>query len=273
MNAPDCDPVVEVIDLDVSVGTAAGVGVIPEHRATVTDLVNRLDQVGIHRAVAFHIVAREHAPRVGNQMLLKEIANSNRLIPAFVLLPPATEEQPAILDLVAEMVENGIRMVRLFPASGLAGHRFALREWCIGPLLTALEEAGIPVGIDFSLFRRGEPPWDDIVEIASAHPDLRIALMDVQGRNNRTLYPLLERFPTVFIGSGGLNVHTGLEDVCRRFGAHRVFFSSGWPARSFGAARFTVDRSALSEAERRQVFSGTAHSLLAARPSRTGVSP
>jgi predicted TIM-barrel fold metal-dependent hydrolase len=261
-----------VIDLDVSIGLPAGGGVVEGRRTTAQSLLEEMDRLGIDTSVVFHIVAREHAPRIGNELLLEEIAQHPRLMPAFTLLPPHTGELPDLPDLVAQMTEHGVRFTRIFPSSSLAGHRFALREWCIGTLLDALEECSIALGVDFSLFRRGEPPWDDIVEICTHHPDLRIALMDVQGRNNRNLYALLDRFENLYVSSGGLNVHAGLEDLCARFGAERVFFGSGTPRRSAGAARFVIERSGLNPAAQAQVLGDTARLLLGATSTAAGAS-
>lgn len=257
-----------VIDLDVSIGVAAdGSGA---RSATPEHLLAEMDKLNVDSAVVFHIVAREHAPRIGNELLLQEIAEQSRLIPAFVVLPTGTAEMPDLPDLISQMTAAGVRLARIFPSPTLAGHRFALRDWCVGSLLSALEEHDITVGIDFSLFRRGEPPWDDIVDVSARHPALRIALMDVQGRNNRNLYPLLDRFDNLFVGSGGMNVHAGIEDLCVRFGADRVFLASGTPARSMGAARFVIDRSGLDADQRAQVLGGTARRLLGLVGSSAG---
>jgi hypothetical protein len=221
-----------------------------------------MDRLGVDSAVVYHIVALEHAPSVGNDLLLNEVRGVPRLIPAFVLLPTHTRELPPMDEIVVEMREEGVRMARIFPASGLTGHRFPLKEWCAGPMLSALEEAGIPLGIDFSLSRRGEPPWDDVFEMCEHHPDLRIALMDVQGRNNRAMYALMDRFPHLYVASGGLNVHAGLEDICARFGAERLFLGSGSPTRSMGAARLVVDRAALNRQQQAMILGGCAADLL-----------
>lgn len=251
-----------VIDCDVFVGRPAGPGAVEGRESSVDQLLAQMDRLGVDLAVVYHIVALEHAPVIGNQLLLDELNREPRLIPAFVLLPTYTAELPAIDDVLTQMEEASVRMARIFPASGLAGHRFSLREWCIGPLLHALEQNGMPLAVDFSLFRRGEPPWEDVYQLCSHHPDLRLALTDVQGRNNRSLYALMDRFPHLYVSSGGLNVHAGLEDICDRFGADRIFFGSGAPTRSMGAARLVVDRSALSDGERAMVLGGTAASLL-----------
>ena len=50
------------------------------------DLLTQMDRLGIGRSLVFHIAARDHNPRWGNQKLLTDLgATSNRLIPAFVI--------------------------------------------------------------------------------------------------------------------------------------------------------------------------------------------
>jgi predicted TIM-barrel fold metal-dependent hydrolase len=229
---------------------------------TAEALLAEMDRVGVAEAVVYHIVGREYAPAMGNQMLVDAVRTHPRLHPAWIVLPPFTGEQPPTDELVARMREEGVRVARMFPSTDSLDHRFAVREWCVGPVLAALEEAGIPLQLDYGLFRRGEPPWDDIVEVCQHHPDLPVMLMDVQGRNNRTLYALLDRFEQLSIQTGGLNVHRGIEDVCLRFGADRLVFGSGFPGASMGAARFDLDRALVSEAERAAIGAGNLRRLL-----------
>jgi predicted TIM-barrel fold metal-dependent hydrolase len=260
LDLPEANDV--VIDCDVFVGLDAGSGVAGGRSLTATDLVSEMDRVGVTTAVVYHVVAREHAPMLGNKLLLAEIRDHPRLIPAFIMLPTHTGEQPPLAELMAQIKEQGVRLARMFPASDLAGHRFAFREWCVGDVLSALESANIPLMLDFSLFRRGEPPWDDIYETYRLHPDLQLVLADVQGRNNRNLYPLLDRFPNIRLCSSGLNVHSGLEDICDRFGAERLLLGSGAPVRSMGAAKFHVDRADLNQKQRTQLLGDNAAALL-----------
>ena len=173
LDLPEANDV--VIDCDVFVGLDAGSGVAGGRSLTATDLVSEMDRVGVTTAVVYHVVAREHAPMLGNKLLLAEIRDHPRLIPAFIMLPTHTGEQPPLAELMAQIKEQGVRLARMFPASDLAGHRFAFREWCVGDVLSALESANIPLMLDFSLFRRGEPPWDDIYETYRLHPDLQLA--------------------------------------------------------------------------------------------------
>jgi hypothetical protein len=260
-----------VIDCDVFIGRAAGAPPTGASNATVELLLDAMARFGVEASVVYHVLAREHAPDIGNGVLIDELAGHPQLIPAFVLLPPHTGELPPLDQVIDQMRSAGARLARIFPSSELAGHRFSLREWCSGPLFSALETADIALAIDFSLFRRGEPPWDDIHSICSHHPALRVALIDVQGRNNRNLYALMGLFPQLFVSSGGLNVHAGIEDICERFGAHRLFLGSGWPTKSMGAAKLVVDRASITKAERSMILAGSARELLRLPASRTEV--
>jgi predicted TIM-barrel fold metal-dependent hydrolase len=93
-------------------------------------------------------------------------------------------------------------------------------------------------------------------------------LVDVQGRNNRNLYPLLAKLPNLYIETAGLNVHHGIEDVCRRFGAERLLFGSGYPIRSMGGALLQTRSADIDESEREMIASGNLRRLLGAVKTR-----
>ncbi|GAA5038171.1 putative TIM-barrel fold metal-dependent hydrolase [Thermocatellispora tengchongensis] len=257
------------LDCNTFIGRPSG------HRPYLTravspgELAAEMDRVGIHEAAVYHVLAHEYAPQTGNELLLSELGRApegvrERLRPVGVVLPPHTGEVPEPEELVAGLLAAGVRMARIFPSSEMAGHRFSLAPWCSGELLAALERVRMPLAVDFTLFRRGEPPWREVHDLAEGHPGLPVILMDVQGRNNRTLYPLLKRFGNLYVQSAGFNVHRGLEDLCSRFGAHRVVFGSGYPLRSMGGARMQLDGAGLPAADRELIASGTLAGLLAA---------
>jgi predicted TIM-barrel fold metal-dependent hydrolase len=221
-----------------------------------------MSRIGVDAAIAYHVVAREYSPRLGNGLLTQEIEGQRALGAAWILLPHQTGEFPAPDALIPEMRQAGVVMARMHPSTDAQGHRYLLADWVVGDLLDALAEADFPLAIDFSLFRRSEPPWELLVQVLQAHQALRVILMDVQGRNNRTLYPLLERFPNLAIQTAGLNVHRGIEDVVNRFGAQRLVFGSGYPLRSMGAARFQLESAEISDADRRLIGAGNMVSLM-----------
>ncbi|WP_067177716.1 amidohydrolase family protein [Microtetraspora niveoalba] len=256
------------LDCNTFIGRPAGHRPYITRAVTAADLVAEMDRVGVHEAAVYHVLAHEYAPEAGNELLLRELAGAaggvrERLRPVGVVLPPHTGEAAEPEPLVAGLLASGVRMARIFPSSDMAGHRFSLAPWCSGELLAALERVRMPLAVDFTLFRRGEPPWREIHDLVECHPDLPVILMDVQGRNNRTLYPLLKRFANLHVQSAGFNVHHGLEDLCERFGAHRVVFGSGYPLRSMGGALLQLDRAGLPAADRELIASGTLTRLLA----------
>lgn len=266
-------PDFELIDCNVFIGRSSAGSLDGGDGLTAERLVAEMDRIGVAEAFVYHIVAREYAPAVGNEMLLDEVRFQPRLHPAWTVLPPFTDELPPPDELVARMRHEGVRMARMFPSTASLDHRYAVREWCVGPVLTALEHAGIPLQLDYGLFRRGEPPWDDIVDVCRHHPDLPVILAGVQGRNNRTLYALLDQFEQLRVETAGLNVHRGVEDICRRFGPERLVFGSGYPAAGMGAARFDLERALISDAERVAIAAGNVRRLTTgdAAAAATGV--
>ncbi|HEX4812995.1 MAG TPA: amidohydrolase family protein [Nonomuraea sp.] len=255
------------LDCNTFVGRPSGTMPYITRAVSAAQLVRELDRVGVDEAAVYHVLARENDPATGNALLLRELATlpepaRRRLHPVGVVLPPHTGELPEPEALVKQLLASGTRMARIFPSSAMSGHRFSLAPWCAGELLDALERVRMPLAVDFSLFRRGEPPWREIYDLAESHPELPVILIDIQGRNNRTLYPLLKRFGNLLVQSGGFNVHRGLEDLCERFGAHRVVFGSGYPAQTIGGARLQLDRTDLPQADRELIAGGTLAALL-----------
>lgn len=248
-------------DCSTFIGRSSVPPVCKDRPVQAADLVDELARLDIEAAMAHHVLAHEYSPAVGNEQLLIEIADQPRLHPVWVVMPSHTGELPPPKDLVRDMQSRGVRLARMFPSSAMSGHRFALADWCAGELLDALETAQIPLVVDFTLFRRGEPPWKDVHDLCRDHRGLPLVLVDVQGRNNRTLYPLLEKFENLHVQTAGFNVHRGLEDVCNRFGPERLLFGSGFPVHSMGGARLHLERAELDDADRALIASGNLRRL------------
>lgn len=254
---------VPYLDCNTFVGRSFGNRNVGGKNVSAGGLVAELDRVGVAGAAVYHVLAKEHHPVVGNRALMEELAGRARLRPVWVVMPAHTEEMPESAELVGDLLASGVRLARIFPAWSPQAHRYSLAEWCVGDLLGALEDARVPLECDFTLFRRGEPPWRDIHEMCENHPRLPMILIDIQGRNNRTLYALLRRFPNLYVHTAGLNVHQGLEDFCRRFGPERLVFGSAYPVKYLGSAVLQVERNGLGHDDRRLIASGNLERLLA----------
>lgn len=249
----------DYLDADVCVGRLSGGG-----ETTPGSLLAEMDRVGVSEALVHHQVAREHHAETGNALAVSDLAASSRLKSVWVVLPHHTGEMAPPDDLVAAALSAGVRSVRLFPS--FHGHRVSLRPWVIGDLLGAIEDARMPLFLDFQIFRRADPPWDDIIDVCQRHPKLKVILTEVQGRNNRTLYPLLSHHASLYVKTSGFNVHRGIEDICNRFGPERLIFGSGYPTSSMGAARFHLDRAQISDADRQLIGAGNMRRLLSEVP-------
>ena len=95
-------------------------------------------------------------------------------------------------------------------------HMFSPRPWCCGQLYTLCTEARLPLFVEY-----GQLTLDEVHEIMTAHPQLRLVLLRVPrlGRH-RTLYALLERHPGVRLClSSAYSVHEGIADLVGKFGA------------------------------------------------------
>lgn len=230
----------------------------------VETLLAEMDRLGVERASVYHILAREYDPETGNARLSGELAGESRLDPVWVVMPDHTGEAPPAHALVTSMIGSGVRLARMFPAEAPDSHRYSVAEWCAGELLGALEERRIPLLLDFGLFRRAAPPWPELHGLLERHPSLPVVLMDIQGRNNRSLYALMTLYSNLYIQTGGFDVHEGIEDVCDRFGPQRLIFGSGYPRRYLGAALYQLARSGLSESDRQLIAADNLESLLEA---------
>jgi hypothetical protein len=113
---------------------------------TAKDLVDFMDKNGISRCLVFGSFAKYSHIETGNNMLLKEIKNYDRLIPCAVAMPHHTGEFPSPQKFVKYLTDNNIRAVRIFPTF----HGISLYTWIWEDLFSELELKKIPVFVDFS---------------------------------------------------------------------------------------------------------------------------
>jgi len=94
----------------------------PEQFTELGDLLAVYDSVGISRGLVYHAWAWEWAPGYGNERLLREIEDNDRLRPCLVALPHATREHQPPRELAAQVHGLG-GAVRIFPA---------MHQWRLG---------------------------------------------------------------------------------------------------------------------------------------------
>jgi predicted TIM-barrel fold metal-dependent hydrolase len=223
---------------------------------TASELLAEMDRVGIARSLVYHSLAREwHAP-TGNEKLLNAVADSERLEPCWVLLPPATGEMLPPEELLRQMQASGVHAARLFP--GPDTHNFSLAAWCSGTLLAVLEEARVPTFMDLD-----QTDWETLADLLDRHPHLPIVLTNVSYRIDRYLYPLWERHGNLFVELSSYQGQNAIEAVCERFGAERLLFGTNLPEFEAGPTIAHLAYAEISEPTRSAIAGGNLEGLLA----------
>ncbi len=228
----------------------------PGSYSTVAELLDELRYFGISQALVYHTVAREHAPAVGNRMLLEEISSHPELIPCWVVLPHHTGEMPPPDALVATMRQLGVRAARIFPAA--KDQLWSVSDWSAGPLFAELAAARVPLFVDFD-----QIGWDSMQRIALQHPDLPVVVTGVRYEEFRNLYPLLAQLPNLHLDTSWIVVHYGLEELVGRYGPERFLFGTRMPIFSAGPALTHLLYAEISESERSLIAGGNLQRLLA----------
>jgi len=153
-----------------------------------------------------------------------------------------------------------VRAVRLFPRY----HLYALREWCVGELCAALEEAALPLFVDYGPRHWSEAviPWDGIREIAGAHPALAIVVVGANVGDVRTLPALLRELPNLYAEIHSFNPPDAIEQFVEADLGDRLLFGTGLPKCAAECVVGQMRAADISEPAFNAISSGNATKLL-----------
>ncbi len=218
-------------------------------------LEREMEIAGIEEALVYHLAARDGHPPLGNALLEKEIAGHSNLYPVWILLPHHTGEMPGPDDLLGEMRRKSVKAVRLYP--GRAHHGFTLAEWCVGPLLDALDAARVPLFLDIEIVS-----WEEVFRILDKCPRLPVVVSNCSYRHNRFLYPLWERFDNLYVETCRFLGAGVIEDVVRRFGPGRLLFGTNMPQYTGTAMVARITYADISREDKEAIASGNLNRLI-----------
>jgi predicted TIM-barrel fold metal-dependent hydrolase len=221
----------------------------------IEDLVKRMSHYGIKKALVYHSMAHEYNPDMGNKMLMEQIADYSLFYPLWVVMPHHTGEFHEPDKLRKQMKENGVKAVKIFP--GLNDHAYSIERWNCGELFTTLETCRVPLFIGLNQLN-----WNELHDLCGSYPQMNIILTELSYSADRNLYPLLKKFENLNIETTGYKVHNGIEEICSRFGAHRLFFGSRLPEYSGGSAVSMINYARISEREKRMIAGENLEKLL-----------
>jgi len=237
---------------------------------SAAELVAEMDHLGISDALVHHSLAKEYSPSIGNERLMEEIAPHDRLHPCWVVLPSHTGEMEEPRALVGKMRDRSVRAVSKFPsppvpppAFTLQLHRYAMIETVCGDLLQALQDNRIPLFLETQNFLAFPlVSWETVEWILKSWPDLPLVIGGIRQRDNRTLYPLMERFESLHLDITLYGVHRGLEDFTERFGAERLVFGTGLPEFAGSGCAAQLKYAEIADADKQLIAGGNLKRIL-----------
>lgn len=230
-----------------------------QYAATPTDLVAEMDFCGVAEALVTCAAQRCDSPLVGNELVIEETRDQPRLHPAWVLLPPQSDEQaPTVDQFLTDMRQAGVKALWVFPAR----NKFLLNATTFGAVFETLIERSIPV---FYPLEEAPPAagWQQVDTLLADFPQLTLvaANHNVWGQD-RYFRPLIERYPRLYLDIAAYEQGRGLEDFCRRYGAERLLFGTRYPEVPMGGPMLNVAHADISPQDRELIASGNLSRLL-----------
>lgn len=231
-----------------------------EKPCSVELLLADMDHHGVAEAIVLDSMSMESAPKDGNSRISEVVKNEPRLHPAWVALPPGTDEMPAPDDMLRQMREQKVVALYLAPNQ----FAFPLTYWCVDELLAPCEEASVPLFItpDEVGTSRSKPfpagwdhtDWPAVVELCRRFPQLQVVVSETRiRRSQRTLLRALEACPNLYLELSGLWLHRNIEYITRRFGSERLIFGSNWPHLGHGATLATLSCAEIGDEDKRNI--------------------
>jgi hypothetical protein len=226
---------------------------LPKHVGNAGELDELLKSAGIDEALVYHIGGKEYSPAESNQWILDEVKNFPNLHPCWCVMPHHTDEMPPAKELMDMIRDENIRAVRVFPKT----QNWSLSEWSSLELLNALGAFEIPLFIDYS-----ETSPDQLYSICDNHPKLPVVLAGAPFRFSRLIYALLMETKNLYLETSQFQLHSGIEDVCNKFGASRLLFGTSVPDFSPGPSVMAIKYAGISDNEKAMIAGGNLKNLL-----------
>jgi len=222
-----------------------------KNRVTVESLLAEMDYQGIERALVYSSTARKYYPGIGNEEL--NLNNQERLFGSWVVMPHHTGEMDVPDRLVATMRKQGIKAVRILPAT----FGFSIHHWSSGKLFSALENNSIPLILGERI------DFQEIYDLCHRHPHLDVILsgtfVDAALRN---IYPLFAELKNLQMDISGLAAHGAVEEICQKFGAEHLLFGTNYPIVSSSAVISMLEMAEISQEDKEKIGYKNAERIL-----------
>lgn len=232
-------------------GTPAGV-------ADADGLLARMDDLGIEKALVWHVDQYECSPVLGNTITNSTTSYSKRLFGCWSILPPQTGEI-AYKDFFSEMKTSGITALRAFPDR----HLYILNRQVFGGFLDEVSERKIPLLLSISEI--GGTKWSAAYDLLKDYPNLTSVICDTGvWQTDRSSRPLLENYPNVYMETSMLSLGARiLEEMVATYGPGRFLFGTGFPLRYPEASMLHLTHAEFSDEDKSAIAAGNLEKLIA----------
>lgn len=208
---------------------------------------------GIAEALVTHAMSRDCDPATGNREISRLLTGTSGLHACWAILPPATHELEEPSAFVREMHARKVRAVVAYPHT----QTYALADWSLGPLLSALDRIRMPLLLPF-----GEATWEAIDRLCSSYVHLPCIVTGINYRQLRYLLPLWEKHKHLYVDLSWFSVHDGLPYLAERGLLRQVVFGTNYPLYEPGAAVAMVTFADLTDEQKQAVGGGTLRTLI-----------
>ena len=229
--------------------------------SSVESLLAKMSEFRIRKSLVLHSSSWLYDFRRGNKILDQEISDHSELIPCYAAIPFTTGEMPQPDHWDHVLRTRGAFVFRIFPST----HNFPLQRNQKLDFFAYSEEKRIPIFVDID-----EINYRDLWSLCSDYPGLRLILgnsgtdcLSAIYREYRQIYEFFERFGNVAMETSFLIGFRGIEDVCTRYGAHRLVFGSRMPFLEPGSAIFRIQYAEIEAEAKEQIAHKNMERLLA----------
>jgi len=222
-------------------------------------LIAALNRAGVDRALVVPDAIRGGCPSEMNVRSAMQMAPYPRLIPVWAILPLETGELGTRSEFLDAMKRHNVRALAAYPSK----HRYLLDRVGCGELLDALVECRIPLLLPLDENSGGVSGWALVTKLLTETPGLRLIVLGTgPWGDDRLFRPLLSRFPTLTVEISRYELDGGIAAVCRKYGAERLVYGSGYPYWAMGGALLTALHADIPETDKELILGGNIARLL-----------
>jgi predicted TIM-barrel fold metal-dependent hydrolase len=232
--------------------TLVGVTRQPPLRPAFTPqaLLDEMDWCGVDEAMVSSAAVEGVSPLDTNPWLTDFCAAGPRLHPIWHILPTCTGE--LVLDaFLKEMRRHGVKALAANPEE----HRYLLNGMTLGDVFEAMIHKRIPLYLKCD--------WPKVVDLLREFPKLTVILRDVGSWGpDRTLRPILDRFPNVHFEISTYKLDGGVPAALGRYGPERILFGSAFHTCAMGGPALRLRNLDIDRAAKELIAFGNLERLL-----------